>query len=99
MNKTVPSPTNWPEQKPKAKRGQIRAINVNTPYDVPGRLKKWARQIERGELGRATDYLLVVRCVKDDGTHFEHFWGGTGTAETYLYMANAAKNRQEPDPR
>lgn len=99
MNKTVPSPTNWPEQKPAKKRGGIRVINEGTPYDVPGRLKKWAREIESGKMGRVTDYLLVVRCIKEDEISFEHFLGGTGTPETYMYMARAAEKRTEPSPR
>ena len=96
MNKTVPSPTNWPEEKRKSKRGGIRAIDKGTPYDVPGRLKKWAREIESGKLGRATDFLMVVRVVRDDGVAYEHFSNGISTIETYAYMADLAKKRWMP---
>jgi hypothetical protein len=97
VNTTVPSPTNWPEDSQKKRRAsKLRAIDKGTPYDVPGRLKKWAREIEKGKMGYVTDYLLVVRAIKDGQTALEHFCGGTGTAENYLYMAQAAVMRNSP---
>jgi hypothetical protein len=96
-NSSVPSPTNWPEEKRKKKRGGLRAIDAGTRYDISGQLRKLAREIERGEIGAATDFVGAIRTSGEglNGTKIRAFHWGTGTIETAHYMTLVIKNRLE----
>jgi hypothetical protein len=97
VNKTVPSPTNWPEKKPAAKPGGLRAIDQGTGYDVSGRLRRRVREIESGKYGRITDSVLLLRSIKDGEVIFTEFCNGLGTQETYFYMAHWALKKHLPE--
>lgn len=86
MNKTVPSPTSWPKTKT-ARRGGLRAIDAGTRMDVPGQLRKLAREIEQGKHGAVTDVAGAVRTVHPtQGVCSWGFHAGTGTVEHVTYM-------------
>jgi hypothetical protein len=97
MNKTVPTGRlcdTAAEKNTRARRGsKLRVIDEGTPYDVTGRMIRWAREIRTGKLGRCTDVLIVARCIGPDGIAYEHFSNGTGTRETYMAMAQNAVKR------
>jgi hypothetical protein len=95
MNKTVPSATNWPDERPRKKTVKLRVIDQGTAYDVSGRMIRWARELRTGKLGRCTDVLIVARCMGKDGLAYEHFSNGTGTNEIYLAMAQSAIKRHQ----
>jgi len=69
MNKTVPSPTNWPDQGTGArlavKKSGIRAIDKGTSYDVSGKLRKLAREIEKGDHDEVRGALVGIISQKD----------------------------------
>ena len=90
MNKTVPSPTNWPEKK---RASKLRVIDQGTRYDPTGRMIKWARELRSGANGRCTDVLIVARCLTLDGVAYEHFMNGTGEREVTSAMAQAVLKR------
>jgi hypothetical protein len=73
MNKTVPGPTNWPDQKPDTrltvKKSGIRAIDKGTNYDVPGKLRKLAREIEKGVHDEVRGALVGITSQKDGKMH------------------------------
>ena len=97
MNKTVPTArlcdTEAEKNARKVRKSRIRPIDENTPYDVTGRMFKWAREIRSGALGRVTDVVICARCIGDDGIAYEHFVNGTGSRETYMVMANSVMKR------
>ena len=94
-NSSVPSPRNWPEEKRKKKRGGLRAIDAGSRYDVPGQLRKLARQIERGEHGRVTDVAGAVRGIFPDGVYSFGFHAGTGDVEVVTYMPRRYVGKME----
>jgi hypothetical protein len=81
LNKTVPSPTNWPDdpraRKLRAKKSGIRAIDQGTSYDVSGRLRRLIHQIEDGKHGHVTDIVLAIRCITGDGIRIRTIYTGS----------------------
>lgn len=71
------------------KMASIRVIDKGTCYDVPGKLRKLARQIERGEWGDATDVVFSLRYQRKGETRIQSFAAGKSNPETLYYMAQA----------
>ena len=80
MNKSVPSPTNWPDQKSDTrlavKKSGIRAIDKGTNYDVPGKLRKLAREIEKGVHDEVRGTLVGIISQKDGIMHANYIAAG-----------------------
>lgn len=96
MNQTVPNAKNWPKQRIR-KRGGLRAIDAGTLYDVAGNLRRLAREIDRGEMGRVTDIICATRSSDrgENGTQIRTFHWGKSNIETAHYMARVAVDRLE----
>ena len=80
MNRTVPSPSNWPDNEVRkrlaVKKSGIRAIDKGTCYDVPGKLRKLAREIEKGKHGEVRGAIVGVICVKQANLEVQHITVG-----------------------
>jgi hypothetical protein len=89
MNKTVPNAKNWPDEGRDRllarKRSGIRAINKGTSYDVPGKLRKLAREIEKGMHGEVRGAALAFLYAKDGKLKASCIFTGTcSTAELHM---------------
>lgn len=91
MNKTVPNGKNWPPEKPRGKRGGLRAIDAGTSYDVPGKMRRMVHKIEDGEFGRVTDVVCAVRCIKDGKITIRTMYTGKNSMGELLQMAEYLK--------
>lgn len=80
------------------KHAKIRAIDQGTYYDIPGKLRKMAREIERGERGDIRDAVLLLNEQNTgNGSNVVHmFRWGTDIASNAHWMLCTAKNRIEP---
>jgi len=79
MNKTVPSPTNWPEQK-RRKPGGIRAIDKGTSYDVAGKLRHILRALEKGDHGEVRGVAATFICGRGERVVYHHANYGMASA-------------------
>lgn len=91
MNRTVPGPTNWPDQKPRPRRGGLRAIDKGTLYDVSGKLRLVVHQIESGEYGEVTDVVLALRYVRQGQAGIRTIYTGKNDMGTLNLMADYLK--------
>lgn len=71
----------------RVKKSGIRAIDRGTVYDVPGRLIRLARQIEKGEHGEVTDVIITYRAKKGGINRVDHSIHGKSDTETLHFMA------------
>lgn len=76
----------------KAKHG-IRAIDQGTPYDLTGKLRWLARDIESGKQGDITDIVVITR---ERNGQIGSFGWGTGFRAQAHHMVSTVKNRLEP---
>jgi hypothetical protein len=77
------------EKNAKVRRGsKIRAIDQGTLYDVPGKLRRLVREIEKGDLGRVTDVVNAVRIVKDGKVSIRTMYTGTSDMPTLKFMVD-----------
>ncbi len=77
----------------KAKRSSIRAIDKGTLYDVPGKLRKMARAIERGEHGDVRNGIVILAKTNNQ---CDSFMLGKGDRVYAHWMTSTIKNRLEP---
>lgn len=76
------------------KKAKLRVINQGTRYDVAGKLKHLARQIEHGEMGDVRDCVIAVRTLSNaGGTRVSAYHFGTDTIAGALYTWEAAKGQ------
>jgi hypothetical protein len=74
----------------KVKSSRLRAIDKGTSYDVPGRMKRLARSIERGEFGEVTDVVCVVRSKNQGEIELRpYFYGKSDTANLHFMLSRA----------
>lgn len=75
------------------KKASIRAIDQGTKYDVSGRLRLLARQIERGEYGVTKNAIVILHSFSgfNGGVRINAYHFGTGDIPTAFYMLEAAK--------
>lgn len=75
-------------------KNKLRAIDQGTRYDVTGMLRKLERKIERGEQGKVSDVMVIVRTVEDGGgVGVEVFHYGNGGIDKAYYMVDSAKGQ------
>lgn len=65
----------------------IHPIDLNTRYDVPGRLRQLAQSIEDGNFGTVTDVAFSLRFIHEEGVHVKSFVIGSSQSEVVHYMA------------
>jgi hypothetical protein len=72
----VPSPTNWPKEKPRRNKRKIHAIDWTPDGNVRADLIHLVRQIEKGEFGKVRAYAMV--CIDGNGNErcFTYHVGG-----------------------
>jgi len=73
---------------------KLRAIDNGTRYDVSGKLKQLARQVERGEHGDVRDAVVVIReKTRTGGERIGAWHFGTGTIADALLTLEAGKSK------
>jgi hypothetical protein len=91
VNRSVPSPTNWPEdgrkKKLRAMKSGLRAIDRGTTYDVPGNLQKLVHEINNGKKDRVTDVVLALRSVRNGKPVIRTLYTGKSDMATLHFMA------------
>jgi hypothetical protein len=82
----------------KAKRSSIRAIDKGTLYDIPGRLRHYARAIESGEMGDVRNAVLIISAFPDSTSsrQIRSFALGSDDRTEMHWMVSTVKNRTEP---
>jgi len=92
MNKTVPSPKNWPDSKNGArlvmKKSGIRAIDKGTSYDVPGKLRRLAHEIKKGFHGEVRGAIVGILTQADGGMRANYISCGLCSISELNMLAN-----------
>jgi hypothetical protein len=77
----------------KVKRSGIRAIDQGTLYDIPGMLRRYAREIEHGRHGEVRNAILILA---KSNNQLDSFHLGKDDRIRSHWMVTTIKNRLEP---
>jgi hypothetical protein len=97
MNKSVPSPKNWPDdgraRKLKMKRSGIRAIDQGTSYDISAKLRKLAREIECGKHGEVRGIVCAIGSTIDGRLTVNSIYTGKASIAELHMLASYLEKR------